>query len=108
MRRLLPWVAAALSMAAAQTAFAAQTTDVDQAEQRFSQSSLRLHVGDRVRFLNQDDVTHNISIVDADGNATDQGLQRPGQAIETAFDKAGRFVVRCSIHPRMRMTIAVD
>lgn len=107
MRRPLLRVAAALAVAGAGTGHAAQT-DIDQAGQRFTQSSLRLHPGDKVRFLNLDDVTHNISIVDANDNAADQGLQRPGQVIEVVFDKAGRFVVRCSIHPRMRMAIQVD
>ncbi len=94
-------------MAGVGTGFAAQT-DIDQVGQRFSQPSLRLERGDKVRFLNRDDVTHNISIIDRDDNAVDQGLQRPGQVIEAVFDKSGRFVVRCSIHPRMRMAIQAN
>ena len=94
-------------MAGVGTGFAAQT-DIDQVGQRFSQPSLRLERGDKVRFLNRDDVTHNISIIDGDDNAVDQGLQRPGQVIEAVFDKSGRFVVRCSIHPRMRMAIQAN
>jgi plastocyanin len=87
-------------------AFAA-TTDIDQAGQRFSQSSIVLAVGDKLRFINQDDVRHNIRIIDADGNATDKGLQDPGQTIEAVFDKAGRFTARCQIHQKMKMTIDV-
>ena len=94
-------------MAWAGAGYAAQT-DIDQVGQRFSQPSLRLQRGDKARFLNRDDVTHNISVIDGSDNAADQGLQRPGQVIEAVFDKSGRYVVRCSIHPRMRMTIQVD
>ena len=94
-------------LAGASAGTAAQT-EIDQVGQRFTLSSLRLQRGDKARFLNRDDVTHNISIIDAGDNAADQGLQRPGQVIEAVFDKSGRFAVRCSIHPRMRMAIQVD
>ncbi len=91
----------------AATAAYAATTDIDQAGQRFSQSAITLSVGDKIHFINQDDVRHNIRIIDADGNATDKGLQDPGQTIEAVFDKAGRFTARCQIHQKMKMTIDV-
>ncbi len=60
-----------------------------------------------MHFVNHDDVTHNINVIDEDDNATDKGLQKPGEAIDQMFDKAGKFMIRCSIHPKMKMTIAV-
>lgn len=106
-RRPLLWTAAALLAAGGGSGYAAQT-DIDQVGQRFTPSSLKLQRGDKARFLNRDDVTHNISIIDAGDSAADLGLQRPGQVIEAVFDKTGRFVIRCSVHPRMRMVIQVD
>ena len=98
----------ALVFAVALTAAAyAATLEIDQAGQRFSQSAVTIAVGDTIRFVNHDDVRHNIRIIDADGNATDKGLQDPGQTIEARFDKAGRFVARCQIHQKMKMTIDV-
>jgi len=80
---------------------------VDQIGQVFTQSSFALSKGDRMIFYNHDDVTHNISIYDEAGDGVDLGLQKPGVTINYRFDKDGKFVVRCSIHPTMKMTVTV-
>ena len=85
----------------------AGASEIDQVGQKFSQATLALPRGDAVRFVNHDDVTHNINVIDEDDNALDKGLQKPGESIEQLFDKAGKFTVRCSIHPKMKMTVAV-
>jgi plastocyanin len=85
----------------------AGSAEVDQVGQKFSQSTLSVPRGDAVHFVNHDDVTHNINVIDEDDNALDKGLQKPGETIEQHFDKAGKFIVRCSIHPKMKMTVAV-
>lgn len=101
---LLPFaLAATLALRAS-----AADTDVDQRGIRFSVSSLTLKVGDVVRFHNQDDVTHNIMVIDSDDDPEDQGLQKPGVVITKKFDQAGTFEVRCAIHPKMKMTITVE
>ena len=85
----------------------AGSTTVDQSGQQFSEKSLALAVGDTVVFQNRDDVTHNINVVNDDDDATDLGLQKPGQNLSYKFDQGGRFKVRCSIHPSMKMTVNV-
>jgi plastocyanin len=85
----------------------ASDTDVIQKAQRFAETSLTIRVGDTVRFLNNDDVSHNVTILGPDGVPDDEGLQKPGDIITHNFDTAGDYEVRCSIHPRMKMTIAV-
>jgi plastocyanin len=85
----------------------AGAAEIDQVGQKFSQAMLAVPRGDAVRFINHDDVTHNINVIDEDDNALDKGLQKPGETIEQRFDKAGKFTVRCSIHPKMKMTVAV-
>jgi len=64
-------------------------------------------VGDVIQYQNHDDVTHNIMVIDEQGDATDQGLQKPGEIIAPEFDHPGTYQVRCSIHPRMKMTVVV-
>jgi plastocyanin len=106
--RHIPALALAGALAAALFSDAAAAeTDIEQAGQRFSQTALSIAVGDTVHFQNHDDVTHNINVIDADGQPDDQGLQKPGDIITKRFDKAGDFVVRCAIHPRMKMKIEV-
>ena len=85
----------------------AATTTVEQSGQQFSEKSLSLGVGDSITFANHDDVTHNINVSFGDDDPVDLGLQKPGESITYKFDKAGRFKIRCSIHPSMKMTVNV-
>ncbi len=85
-------------------------TSIVQAGQAFSETDLTLKAGDHIKFLNQDDVKHNILVQagDDDDNARDMGLQAPGQTIDVPFDKAGKFLVRCHIHPGMKLNVTVN
>jgi plastocyanin len=85
----------------------AATTTIEQSGQQFSEKSLSLSVGDSITFANHDDVTHNVNVINDDDDAADLGLQKPGENLSYKFDKAGRFKVRCSIHPSMKMTVNV-
>lgn len=105
MRRLILAVA---GLVLAAVSVEASTLDIDQIGQQFSKKSLAVKAGDKVRFTNGDDATHNINVIDAADVAVDEGLQKPGEAISVLFDKAGKFVVRCSIHPKMKMTVSVE
>lgn len=105
MRRLL---LAAAAFALAAVSVEASTIDIDQVGQQFSKKTLSVKSGDKVRFTNGDDATHNINVIDAADVAIDEGLQKPGEAISVLFDKNGKFVVRCSIHPKMKMSVSVE
>lgn len=98
-------LAALLGIAGLATAATEKT--VEQAGSRFAIASLDLARGDSVVFVNGDDIVHNITVIDDDDNTEDLGMQRSQQRITHLFDKSGRFTVRCSVHPRMRMTVNV-
>ncbi len=86
----------------------AMTSTIDQVGQHFNENLVGLSRGDAVVFANRDDVIHNITVLDdGDDDATDLGLQKPGQNLTYKFDKAGRFRVRCTIHPSMKLTVSV-
>jgi plastocyanin len=91
-------------------AFAARAADttVTQSHTSFDVDSATLKAGDSIIFSNKDDVTHNIQVVNSDGDADDKGLQKPGQDIKATFAKAGEYKVRCAIHPKMKMTVTVQ
>jgi plastocyanin len=99
----------AVAIALAPFAYAAETSIV-QAAQSFSETDITIKAGDVVKFLNQDDVKHNILVQkgDDDDDAKDYGLQPPGQSLDVTFDKAGKFLVRCHIHPGMKLTVTVN
>ncbi len=85
----------------------AATRNIEQSGQQFSEKSVTVGAGDSLTFVNHDDVTHNINVINDDDDATDLGLQKPGQNLVYTFDKSGRFKVRCSIHPSMKMSVNV-
>jgi plastocyanin len=87
---------------------AGQDSFVDQHGLRFNQSSLSIKAGDTLHFHNSDDVIHNIMVLNADDEAKDEGLQKPGEVITATFEQAGEYQVRCAIHPKMKMTVVVS
>lgn len=101
---------AALLAAGLFTIATAAETTIIQAGQAFSDTDIAIKAGDHVKFLNQDDVKHNILVQagDDDDDAKDMGLQAPGQSVDVPFDKAGKFVVRCHIHPGMKLNVTVS
>jgi plastocyanin len=99
-------VATAALVAFGATVRAAGVT-IDQSGQQFSEKSASLSPGDSITFANKDDVSHNITVVNDDDDTADLGLQKPGENLTYKFDKAGRFKIRCSIHPSMKMVATV-
>ena len=106
--RLQQTIAIAALLAGSQLAWGAGSIVVDQVGQKFSRATLVAMRGDTVQFVNHDDTTHNINLIDADDVAADQGLQKPGETIRMLLDRNGRFTVRCAIHPRMKLAVTVQ
>lgn len=94
-------------VSAAVSAVWAATVGIDQVGQKFSQAAVILNPGDHILFLNQDDVKHNIKVVDPNGVEDEKGLQAPGETIDVAFARTGQFTVRCMIHPKMKLAVTV-
>lgn len=103
--------AAALAVAfaawfAAPSAIRAEDPVVRQAKSTFAPETMTVAKGQKVRFLNDDTITHNVLSRTA-GAEFNLGSMKPGDSAERAFDKPGPVDVRCAIHPRMRLTIQV-
>jgi len=95
---LLPWLA-----------FDATAAEVliDQKKMQFVPTEIVVQVGDTLVFTNRDDTNHNIQIVNADGDAEDKGLQRPGEITKYTVLKQENLQVRCLIHPDMVLEVTV-
>jgi plastocyanin len=88
---------------------AATTMAVGQKGMKLTQSSASLAKGDRIVFVNDDDIVHDIQIFGpGEDDSSDLGLQKPGAQQSYAFDKAGAYRIRCNIHPSMKMAVTVD
>jgi len=72
----------------------------------FSTSALEVKVGDKVTFLNNDPIKHNVYSPTEPG-AFDLGAYGKDQSKSVEFQTEGVHEVRCSIHPNMKMTIDV-
>jgi cytochrome c peroxidase len=100
-KALILFIASAVSV----SAWAATEIVVNQKDKTFSQDSAAIKVGEKIKFVNDDTVTHNLT-VKGPGGATKPGVQeKPGDEIELAFDEAGVSEVRCLIHPKMKMSV---
>jgi plastocyanin len=102
-------VAAALAALAGAIlgARAAATITVDQRGLVFTKTSVAIARGDRIVFTNQDDVIHNIHIFGPGDEDKDVGLAKPGATLAYTFDKSGAYMVRCNIHPSVKMAVTV-
>ena len=79
---------------------------VVQKEKSFSQSEISIHSGDRVVFRNDDQVIHNVYST-SPGFAFEIKAQLPGQTADQRFEGQGEAVVRCAIHPQMKLKIHI-
>jgi cytochrome c peroxidase len=79
---------------------------VSQRNHRFDPARLSIKRGDIVHFANAENVVHHVY---SDGKefAFDSGDIPPGGEFAVTFDKVGRVIVRCAIHPPMRAEIDV-
>lgn len=89
------------------TAFAATIHTVSQKGRSFSLREIVISRGDSIRFTNEDEFLHQI-YVDSKDMSFDSAEQRPGQAIDLNFPRAGTFAVRCHIHPKMLLWVRVE
>ena len=64
---------------------------------------LKIKKGDKIVFENQDKVTHN-----AYGPDFDLQAQTPGQTKTETFDKVGKQMIKCAIHPKMKFELEVE
>jgi plastocyanin len=100
--------AAAAVVAVAATALAqAGAVVVSQRDRTFEPTELSVTRGTEVVFRNEDPYLHHI-YVDGPGFSFDSGDQRPGRDFAVRFDRSGRFLVRCAIHLKMRLPVAVE
>ncbi len=101
----LPIIVAVFVFAFLTNAIAAEVV-VTQKGRKFSEKKIALSVGSSIKFVNDDDVTHNIHST-TKGHAFDVGAQKPGKSVVQKFTKAGKVKIRCAIHPKMKIKVTV-
>ena len=105
-RALLGAASAAVLLALTPVAQASEVV-IDQQNKEFSQKSVTIKVGDSLKFVNKDDIVHEVHS-STDGYDFDLGAQKPGSDTTYTFDKPGKVKVRCAIHPKMKLEVTVE
>ena len=80
---------------------------INQKAKKFDQKKIAIKKGETVKFVNSDSIAHNIHSRSS-GFKFDLGVSKPGTTASKVFDKAGKFKVRCAIHPKMKVTVKVN
>ena len=66
----------------------------------FSPNTLEISVGDYVRWINRDSVTHTVTSEETPAGAGGfDSVLSPGKAFRTRFTNAGEYTYYCTIHP---------
>ena len=72
----------------------------------YAPAKVEARVGDRLIFVNDDALDHNVFVPTA-GHGVDLGKQAPGKSTELPLGKQGAFDVECVIHPGMHLAVQV-
>ncbi len=87
----------------------AQAGDVKiiQKNKSFGMKKLTVKVGDTLLFVNEDKVSHNM-ISKSKGHEFEIKIQKPGTTEKKKVTSAGKFKVKCAIHPKMKLKITAE
>jgi plastocyanin len=80
---------------------------VGQKNKQFSVTAVTIKQGEAIEFVNDDTVTHNV-FSKSEVNPFNLKLQPPGNTQLVRFARPGTAVVRCAIHPMMRLEVTVE
>jgi len=100
-------VLAMLVIALAAPAAWADEIVVQQKDKQFSTEAATLKPGDKIKFVNDDTVAHNVLATGPGDETQNSGVQDPGQSTVVPFDKPGAYEIECGIHPKMHMSVTV-
>jgi len=74
---------------------------------QFDPSSVSVKAGNTVTWTNNESVQHDVTADDGSFKSGQPGGMKQGDKYEHAFDKAGSFAYKCTIHPNMTGTVEV-
>jgi plastocyanin len=72
-------------------------------EAAFTPSSVTIHRGQQVRWVNLDGATHTVTFDDG----VDSGKMSGASSFTRGFATAGTFAYHCALHPAMKGTVTV-
>lgn len=89
------------------TADAVEADAVTIEKYAYSPVAIKVKVGTKVTWTNQDSVEHTVTTDDGTPAKIDSGLFGKGESFSFTFDKAGTYTYFCQPHPYMKGTVIV-
>jgi plastocyanin len=86
---------------------AAEIITVVQRDRQFQHDPVSIAVGDSIRFTNEDPFFHQLYVRSPQFSFSSDEQAR-GKILTVPFPVAGRFEVRCEIHPKMVFVVEVN
>lgn len=83
------------------------TPVIGQRRKQFSVTEMNAPAASTIRIVNDDDVIHALRITRPDGQRRDVSVQKPGDSSDIVLDGQGDHMVRCNIHPNMKLVVHV-
>lgn len=81
--------------------------EVRQADRLFAPARIVVGRGSVVHFANDEKFVHH-AFVDTPQFSADTGDIPPGETRDIVFTKPGTYVIRCAIHPQMKLIVEVS
>ncbi len=86
---------------------AAAPIEISQKGREFNPGEISLARGEAIQILNDDgDLLHH-AYIESKKFSFDSGDQQPGTRTVITFPENGDFIVRCAIHPKMKLLVHV-
>ena len=80
---------------------------VSQKGREFNPGEVSISRGDTIQIVNDDgDLLHH-AYIDSKKFSFDSGDQQPGSTTNIMFPQTGDYIVRCAIHPKMKLSVHV-
>ncbi len=79
-------------------------------EKKHKVETLEVKVGDTIKFINRDEVAHNVSGSSKGKVLFDVKLQEPGAVNDRkiVLKEKGEITIQCAIHPKMKIKVKID
>lgn len=90
------------------SALAAGPYQISQKNREFQPGHIAISRGEALRFINDDGELLHHAYLTSPTFQFDSGDQKPGSSFTVAFPVTGSFIVRCAIHPKMKLTVKVN
>lgn len=85
---------------------------VKEKDKNFSTDALKVKLGDKIKFVNEEkNIVHNVFST-SEGNNLDLKVQEPGKFSEVVIDpkkyKKGVMELQCAFHPNMKLKVEIE